>query len=86
MRPVLTKLFVLCGLAAAILCTASAFSRMPSTRGPRCTNSKCTYFDDKGRALPGTCGTKEGDVKNCYCILNENKKLSQVQRGCAATD
>jgi hypothetical protein len=86
MRPLLANRFVLSGLAAAILCTASAFSLTPSTRGVRCTSSRCTYFDDKGRALPGTCGTKKGDSKNCYCIANENKKLSQVQRGCAATD
>jgi hypothetical protein len=75
---------LLVGVTSAILCTAAGYMITAASEGNRCKSGECTYFDANGQRRPGTCGTKQDDNKNCYCIVNDNKKLSQKQLVCSA--
>lgn len=65
------------GVAVAAACTLAG-----GASGARCKTTPCDYFRN-GVAYKGTCGTKKHDNKNCYCILDSNKKILQYQTGCA---
>jgi len=76
---------LLTGLAVALLCTAVGYMATASAAGGHCKSTACTYFDANGQGRAGTCGAKKGDAKNCYCIVDDDKKLSQKQSGCSST-
>lgn len=76
--------FLLVSAVAVLVCAAGSILTISATGG-RCTSKACTYFDANGTGFTGTCGSKKGDKKNCYCVVNENKELSQVQSGCSAS-
>ena len=44
----------------------------------------CTYYDAQDVGHPGTCGIKKTDKNTYYCFRNDEKKLSQLQIGCAS--
>jgi hypothetical protein len=71
------------GITGAILC-AAGYMFTASAKGDLCKSGECTYVGANGEAQPGTCGTKKGDKKHCYCIATGDKKLDQVQSGCLA--
>lgn len=54
-----------------------------SRAGVHCTTKPCTYIDYDGHSSPGTCGVKRGDKATCYCVSNEDKRLSEAQSGCS---
>ena len=71
------------GLMTATLSLAAGCTLGIFGGGGRCSTAPCTYFDAHGKEYEGTCGTKKGDEKNCYCINNADKKLAQIQSGCS---
>jgi len=42
------------------------------SKGVRCSNKPCTYYDEKNNPFSGHCGSKKGDVENCYCYKDED--------------
>jgi len=74
------------GAICAVLCMAIGYMVTASAAGMRCKTTACTYIDaSSGQQRPGTCGTKKGDEKNCYCVANDDKKLIKVQLGCSVS-
>jgi len=73
------------GAFTAVLCLAVGYMTAMSASGSRCKTAACSYFDAKGQSLAGTCGARKNDKKNCYCILDTDKAMSQLQSGCSLT-
>ena len=69
---------------AALLCSASWYLATLGMKGKRCRSVPCSYYDKSVQGRPGTCGEKEGDDTKCYCIVNDDKSLSQEQAICAS--
>lgn len=85
MRTIVANRLLWAGIATAIFCLGATYAVNTSAKGGRCSSSPCTYIDAQGGQHTGTCGSKKGDAKNCYCFDKEDKKLSQVQSACSAT-
>jgi hypothetical protein len=73
------------GIPTAILFLAATCAVTIGAKPCKCKSSSCTYYDAQYGAHAGTCGCKEGDIKDCYCFDNEDKSLSQRQGACSAT-
>ena len=85
MRILRANSLVWLGITTATLCLAAASVVAPGAVGGRCSSSPCSYYDAQHQEHPGTCGSKKGDNKNCYCFDNEDKKLSNLQPACSVT-
>lgn len=77
------KILLWTGMAVATSCIAVSCAVNNSVLGAHCTGASCTYFDN-GQSLPGICGSKKGDDKQCYCFDKKDKKRGQEQIGCSA--
>lgn len=53
-----------------------------SSGGGRCKTTPCTYYS-YGKPLDGTCGAVKKDKGQCFCILNSDKHMHQVQSTCS---
>jgi len=84
MRSLRVNTLLLTGIAVAVLCTLVGYMVAASAAGAHCKSTPCTYFDAHGQGRPGTCGTKKGDKKSCYCIVDDDKTLAQKQSGCSS--
>lgn len=81
MRRVLSSKALWIAVGALLVWGAVKYLVTLYSSGPRCSTKACTYFS-KGIGVPGTCGAKEGDDHQCYCIAS-NGVGSQPQSGCS---
>jgi bla regulator protein blaR1 len=54
-----------------------------STKSQARPDMSCTYYDAETRGHQGTCEVHQGDQGHSYCTSNDDKKLSEIQTGCA---
>lgn len=82
-------LSICAGVIGSMTPTVAAQTANPSAKagsaGKKQEGSKdlsCTYYDDKNKGYPGTCGYDKEDKTKYRCYLNEDPARSNAQIGC----